>query len=416
MELAEARGLVERVATLDVAGADCDRLRVAAADVRSLQCFLEGRAVAIARRLAEVSCAPQRELAAAGRTSLRQAERLLERGAVADAAPAFGAALEAGSIGADHLDVFGRALRSLEPGLRPRLTAGAAGLVAVAQRASPDELDRALRAELRRIRRDDGQARLERQRRAVRLRTWVDGEGMWCLHGRFDPETGLRLDRRLHDTLEARFAEQTPPEAPSDPRQRQDFLRAHALCALIEGRGPRAGAPEIIVVVDATQPDDQAHPAIDWGLPVELPTDVLLRLFPTARTHPVVVRNGVIVHAPGQLDLGRTTRLANRAQRRALRALYPTCAIPGCDVRFEHCDIHHVTWWEAPHCGRTDFDNLLPLCSRHHHATHAAAWHLTLRPDRTLTITYPDGTRETTSPPRRHPPHTNTQQRTPMRT
>jgi hypothetical protein len=207
-----------------------------------------------------------------------------------------------------------------------------------------------------------------------------------------------------------------PAHAPSDARERQDFLRAHALQALLEGSGPRAGSPEIVVVVDATQPDERGQPAVDWGLPVELPTDVLLRLFPTARIHPVVVRNGVVVHAPGQLDLGRTTRLANRAQRRALRALYPTCAIPGCDVRFEHCDIHHVTWWEAPGCGRTDFDNLLPLCSRHHHATHAAAWHLTLRPDRTLTITYPDGTHHTTTPPRRHPPHTNTEQPTPMRT
>ena len=58
--------------------------------------------------------------------------------------------------------------------------------------------------------------------------------------------------------------------------------------------------------------------------------------------HPVVVRNGVVLHAPGELDLGRTTRLANRAQRRALRALYATCAIPGCSVRYDRCKLHHV--------------------------------------------------------------------------
>jgi hypothetical protein len=43
----------------------------------------------------------------------------------------------------------------------------------------------------------------------------------------------------------------------------------------------------------------------------------------------------------------------------------------------------------------------LPTCSRHHHAIHDCGWHLKLTPDRTLTITYPDGTSETTRPPMR---------------
>jgi hypothetical protein len=114
-----------------------------------------------------------------------------------------------------------------------------------------------------------------------------------------------------------------------------------------------------------------------------------------------VVAGGIVVHAPGQLNLGRATRLANRAQRRALRAMYPTCGLPDCQVRFDHCDIHHVIWWEPPHLGPTDLDNLLPTCSRHHHAIHDRGWHLKLTPDRTLTITYPDGTSETTRPPMR---------------
>ena len=43
-----------------------------------------------------------------------------------------------------------------------------------------------------------------------------------------------------------------------------------------------------------------------------------------------------------QLHLGRTTRLANRAQRRALRALYSSCAIPGCTGAYDRCKLHHV--------------------------------------------------------------------------
>ena len=154
-------------------------------------------------------------------------------------------------------------------------------------------------------------------------------------------------------------------------------------------------------MVDTTTPDGTGTPTIDWGLPVELPTEVLHRLFPVADIHPVVVHRGVVLHAPGQLDLGRSTRLANRAQRRTLCALYPTCAIPGCTTRYDLCKLHHIHWWE--HGGATDLHNLLPLCVTHHHAVHHRHWQLTLTPNRQLTITYPDGTTNRTGPPRRHP-------------
>ena len=36
--------------------------------------------------------------------------------------------------------------------------------------------------------------------------------------------------------------------------------------------------------------------------------------------------------------------------------------------------------------------NLLPLCTRHHHDVHEGGWHLTLHPDRTITLHRPDGT------------------------
>ena len=242
-------------------------------------------------------------------------------------------------------------------------------------------------------------SRLARQRRATRLDTWIDDEGMWCLRGRFDPETGLTLQGRLANTVAALFADKTPDDCPFHPLERQAFLRAHALAALTEGHGTRSGVPEIVAVVDLTDPQPDGSPTVDWGLPVELPAEVLRRLFDTAHVHPIIVRGGVVLHAPGCLDLGRTTRVANRAQRRALRALYTTCAIPGCDTRYDLCQLHHIIWWE--HGGRTDLANLLPLCVRHHHAVHDHGWHLVLAADRTLTITYPDGTSESTGRPTR---------------
>ena len=67
------------------------------------------------------------------------------------------------------------------------------------------------------------------------------------------------------------------------------------------------------------------------GLPVEVPSRVLVELFGRADVHAVVVRNGVVLCAGGELN-GRSTRLSNRAQRRALRDLYATCAVPGCSA------------------------------------------------------------------------------------
>ncbi len=114
----------------------------------------------------------------------------------------------------------------------------------------------------------------------------------------------------------------------------------------------------------------------------------------------VVVRNGVVLHAPGEVNLGRTTRLANRHQRRALRGLYSGCAIPDCTVHYDRCKLHHLTWWR--HGGHTNLDNLLPLCTRHHANIHNDNWTITLGTHRELTITLPNGTIHNTGPPKRH--------------
>lgn len=94
------------------------------------------------------------------------------------------------------------------------------------------------------------------------------------------------------------------------------------------------------------------------------------------------------------LDLGRTARVANRAQRRACRVKYKTCQFPvGCDVPSEYCRIHHVAWWERDQ-GPTDMDNLDPLCGKHHHLVHEGGWELVFGVDGRLEVIAPDGRRQ----------------------
>lgn len=184
-----------------------------------------------------------------------------------------------------------------------------------------------------------------------------------------DPVAALAFDQLIAAQVEAMFHDRVPEGCPTNPLQRQAYLRAHALLALLNGGGARMGRPEIIVVVDARDgeaaddSDDasegassEREPVVDWGLPVEVPQRVLLDLFDRADVHTVVVRNGIVLHAPGSLQLGRSTRLANGAQRRVLRGLYATCAVPGCAARFAHTKIHHVHWWRRGGC--TDLDKL----------------------------------------------------------
>lgn len=385
----------------DAASNDRAALTAAIAAVTRLSAWCDSRQLAYAQALGKAGIAPELVIAEASRSGQRTAERVVERARTAELAPGFGDALGAGRIAADHIDQLTTSLRRLSEQQRARLLADAPRLVTIATHSTPDEFARTLRAEERRLATDDGMSRLERQRRAVRLHSRTDihsGTHIFTLS--VDPLTGLKLHNKITAATEALFHDRAPEGCPTDPIEKQSFLRAHALLQIVEGKGIRLGKPEIVVVVDTSAPDPvTGRPAIDWGVSVELPERVLADLVGVADTHAVVVRNGAVVHATGALELGRTTRLANRSQRRALRAMYATCALPGCTTRFDHCKVHRVRWWR--HGGATDLDNLLPICIRHHTLVHTGGWNLRLAPDRQLTVTLPDATTMTTGPPRR---------------
>ena len=380
----------------------CDRALIEAALVAGskLMAWWESQQLTAAQALANLGVPAEVVLARATRCNPRDAERVVQRLNTAKVAPPFGDALASGRIAGGHLDQLAVSLRRLEPDQRKRLLADASRLVALAAASTPDEFGRTLRAEERRLATDDGMPRLERQRASIRLRRRVElDSGMHIFTLSVDPVTGLMLHNKIAAATEALFHSATPDGCPSDPVEKQSFLQAHALLKIIEGQGIRLGRPEVVVVVDTTTPDVDGAPTVDWGLQVEIPHQVLLDLFDGADVHAVVVRNGVVLYAPGEINLGRTTRLANRAQRRALRALHSTCAIPGCRVPFDQCKVHHVKWWERG--GLTDLANLSPVCSKHHHCIHDGGWDVRLAPDRTLTITQPDGSTMTTGPPKR---------------
>ena len=400
MQRAQFTQLFDTAVAADATCTDRSRVVDAIAAVTRITAWCDAQQIAYAQALAAMGAVAEDVLAKAARSDNRDAERILKRATTAATAPAFGNALAAGRVAAGHLDQLGNSLRRLDSGQQQSLLADEARLIAIAANSTPDEFARVLRAEERRLATDDGMSRLEQQRRAVRLHRRTDMQsGMNVFTLTLDPVTGLMLHNKLNAATEALFHTKTPDGCPTDPIEKQAFLRAHAMLQMINGQGIQMGKPEVIVVVDTTTSDATGAPTVDWGLPVEIPHQVLLDLFGGADVHGIVVRNGVVLYAPGELNLGRSTRLANRAQRRALRAIYATCAIPGCATRFDNCKVHHVKWWRNG--GDTDLCNLLPICVKHHTLVHNGGWQLQLADDRTLTVTLPDSTTMTNGPPRR---------------
>ena len=75
------------------------------------------------------------------------------------------------------------------------------------------------------------------------------------------------------------------------------------------------------------------------------------------------------------LDLGRSRRLFNGAQRKALAVRDRHCRAEGCDVPAAWCEAHHLRPWSRG--GRTDLADGALLCSFHHHRAHDRRYDLT---------------------------------------
>jgi hypothetical protein len=402
----ELSGVVERLERVVVTTGSPDAgpadIKAALKATVEVQGFIAARRAELVRALGEHPTAfPEAAIAETSGCTLGAATKERERADTLDSATAMAGALSDGAITAGHVDALTRATRNLNDAATQSLLDNDAVLAAAAASRSIADFDAFLKRKAKELDTSDGEARLDQQRRATRLRTWTDDDGMWNLKGRFDPDLGKELARRIASATRTRFSQELPATAPADPLERVQHLEALALADLIVGNTTTtasvAGPP--VVVIDATQTNGVGGPVLDWGLPIELPASVLDDVLGRRDPDVVIVANGVVLHAPGRLNLGRTTRLANRAQRRALQGLYATCAVPGCAVHYDRCKLHHVIWWRNG--GRTDLDNLLPVCQHHHSLLHNNGWDVSLGANRELEIRVPDGTTMREGPPKR---------------
>jgi hypothetical protein len=411
-------------------------LRVELGEMKRLRSVIDGRLVDIVRRIEETTGEigthergiPEVELIAHGGMTKREATDVLKRVLVIEEAPAVGEALAAGDLSAGHVDAISRAMkiagdsRDAFLGLLPDLVESASVM-------SVPEFTVEVTKAAKGVVTDGGLSTFEDQRRSTYLKIWNDATGMVNVRGMFDPEIGAILQSRVNSQVETMFhsGDRDIPVVHHTHVDANDFRRAHALVALVAddhddctrpagrgsaARGDSAGrdgmaasrgasrtatsrtatsrtatsrsAPsrtggscrsDVVVHIDLETLTNglSASSTHRTSFGADLPVETIRRIACDANIIPLVL-NG----AGMPLDIGRGQRLASAAQRRALEATHDTCAFDGCAVAFHACQIHHIEYWETG--GPTDLDNMVPLCSRHHHAAHEGGWTLTLKP------------------------------------
>ena len=131
-------------------------------------------------------------------------------------------------------------------------------------------------------------------------------------------------------------------------------------------------ATKVTVICDLeTLTGGRAPGRLTDGTPI--PAEQARRIALTAGVSALVLGRGGI-----PLYLGRTVRFASAGQRQVLEALYPTCAVHGCEVPGTLSEVDHVTGWALGNCP-TDIDTLALTCSFHNRfkAAHPEQIHIT---------------------------------------
>ncbi len=375
---------------------------------RALAAFAVSVDIRVARRSRQLAAEGRSESASGvlrdcGRRSGRDAAAAAGREQACEQLPSFETALAAGTVSAGHLDAVANATAKLDEAAKAEFTAHESELLDAAAESSVESFERQCRDIARSIIDHGAGTELERQRAANNIRQWNDKvTGMHHLHAELDPETGAKIWTAINDRLRTLRHQQPRPTSeasddPTDTTMTYTQLEAQAFAELVTGSTMHdRRTPEVVVLVDwatlvaglSALPDTQSVCETSNGMP--LPPATIRRLCCEARILPAVMNGD-----SEALDVGRAQRLATPAQRRAIIAMYRTCGFPDCQTPVDRCEIHHVLDWLGH--GPTDLDNMLPLCSHHHHLVHEGGWRLTLGTHRQVTIHRPDGNRYSAS-------------------
>ncbi|MDE0072711.1 MAG: DUF222 domain-containing protein [Gammaproteobacteria bacterium] len=309
-----------------------------------------------------------------------------------------------------------------------------AELLEFARAGSAAKLERTVRM-WKKLSRDAELTAEQARRRSRTFSVVVDGDGMYLVKGRLEPEVGAVLMRAVEAASDALFRREGDArdaaesgrgvsceagDARPEPKQRRadavGLLAERALAAGFgggessatpEGRstagsdserhigsGTRAERYQVMVHCDAATLAAEGEPGRSDLDGIRVSAETSRRMACDA----AVV---AMVHAKdgSMLSVGRRTRTIPPHIRRALEERDRGCRFPGCGCRFT--EAHHVKHWADG--GETSLRNTLLLCRRHHRAVHEGRVKVSVNGDGTVVFFTPKGRMLVDAPSRPDP-------------
>lgn len=299
----------------------------------------------------------------------------------------------AGELGAEHVRIIRTFVEELPAGVDlPTRESCEQTLAALAAEHTPEVLAKAA-ARLAAYVNPDGEFS-DRDRAAKRgLSIGPQGaDGMSAVRGRLDPQARATLDAVLaklaapgmcnpddeNPCVDGEPDEDTVRRDFRSPAQRNhDALIAMGRALLASGRlGQHNGLP-VSLIVTTTLQDLEA--GIGHGITAggtTLPMRDVIKLASHSHHYLAVFDK----HTNEALYLGRTKRLANRAQRIMLYGRDRGCTKPGCSVPAYWTQVHHAAadWSDG---GETNVDELTLACGPHNRLVETGGWTTRRRQD-----------------------------------
>jgi 5-methylcytosine-specific restriction endonuclease McrA len=187
-------------------------------------------------------------------------------------------------------------------------------------------------------------------RRALRMQ-WTRGKRELVLSGRLPLEQGAVFEQTIWDLAKAQRAADKRDGVVQEWQQ----STADALVTLAQTSGGGVGRTRTTLIVHVA---DGEAPVLEGAGPIS--PETAERLACDARRLTIKPQGRDLVHS-------RVGRCASYAQRRALHRRAAHCQYPGCSAARE-LEAHHLVPVELG--GKTELENLILLCPRHHKRLH----------------------------------------------
>ncbi|CAB4909369.1 unannotated protein [freshwater metagenome] len=215
----------------------------------------------------------------------------------------------------------------------------------------------------------------------------------WCKHAE-----GIMAEQPLPD---ASLPSDTKPSLASRNVEALALILDAAATATGDARLPDTGGerPVVHITIDSQSLIDHGSAAPGWIQSLTGTQITPITATAAQRLSCDAVAQLLVLNPAGDLDaISAKWRITPPQMRRAILTRdHGKCRFPGCHTQIR--EVHHVIHWAKG--GKTTSDNLVGLCSHHHHLAHEGGWSLSGDPNRTLRFTNPAGRFWDSDPPLR---------------